>query len=193
MPENTEAVRVVLHDTTILLVEDDAATRKTLSTMFSALGATVYEASNQMAALGIYLHLFRKRQMPRIVLADWWLVEHGGPEFKFMSDVCNGDGITSYLLLETVAKLDPHAFMVCYTGAPDDATPRVSQLANETNTVEVYNKGEICPSALVATVLEHIGLVKQREERERLLRVLSESGSAYDSGRALQQAFVTDP
>jgi hypothetical protein len=182
MTDETKLIQLALHDTDILLVEDDSVTRTVLRRMFEQLGARVHEAGGQMEALGMYIKLFQARRIPRIVVADWWLVPKGGPEYQFLSTINSGRNITSIMLLETVCKLDEHAFVLCYTNAPEDASPHITKLRTTTNTADVVNKSKVSPVEFVESIVDHPGITKQRLERDRLRRLLSEVAHEAEDG-----------
>lgn len=188
MSDETKLIKLALHDTDILLVEDDSSTRKVLRLMFEQLGARVHEAGGQMEALGMYIKLYQARRIPRIVVADWWLVQKGGPEYQFLSTINAGRNITSIMLLETVCKLDDHAFVICYTGTPDDATPFVEKLRSPTNTADVVDKTKVTLMEFVESIVDHPGITKQRLERDRLRQILSEVASDDGSGTRILKA-----
>lgn len=180
MGDETKIIQCALADTDILLVEDDQATRKVLKLMFEQLGARVHEAGGQMEAIGMYIQLYRAKRIPRIVVADWWLVPKGGPEYQFLSTINSGRNITSIMLLETVCKLDEHAFVLCYTNAPEDAVAHLSKLRSASNTAEVVDKSKVTPIAFVESVIDHPGIAKQRLERDRLRAVLAKAQEEAD-------------
>ena len=149
-----------LHDTHVMILMTDTHSQKTLTRIFSSMGATVHSARSQAEAIGLYWHLFRAGIRPRVVVTSWSLTPKDSKEYKYLEMLGRADiDGTSLNLLLNIVDLDPSAFLTVYTQDPVQAT---EVLVRSGVSAEVFDRNQMSPAQFVARIATHPGISDQR-------------------------------
>ena len=176
--EESRLALTTLHGAHVLIVDRDARVRAAMGQMFGVLGAHVHTAMSPVDGLMSYYELFRQNTLPRLIVADWWMVPRNGPVWGFLdrAGVLEEDASLARMV-RNVFKMDDNAFVAFYT---DDVADVVAFRERNPYLKDAIIASKDVPlTDFIGMLLEHQGLIDQAARGaldRRMRRAETESG-----------------